>query len=269
LTFHRFGLWRLERHDFGLKSVMVATGRGQSKALQKLCTAMKRKLIVAIDGPSGAGKSTLGRLLARALNLLYIDTGSMYRAVALAVMESSISATDDVAVGSLARRVDIDLQGDPDSLRVTLGGVDVTERIRSEEVTDLSSIISTIPEVRRAMVARQREMGKRGAVLNGRDIGTVVFPDADIKFFLTAVPQERATRRFNEERAQDPKANFEETFADMAERDARDSTRADSPLKSADDAIVVDSTGLSINEVFEKMMSHVEKKSGGKPPFPT
>jgi cytidylate kinase len=222
---------------------------------------MKRNLIIAIDGPSGAGKSTLGRMLARALNLLYIDTGSMYRAVALAVLESSISSTDDVAVGSLAGRVDIDLKGDPNSLRVTLGGVDVTEQIRSEEVTDLSSIISTIPAVRRAMVARQREMGKRGAVLNGRDIGTVVFPDADVKFFLTAVPQERAARRFNEERAQDPNADFEETFADMAERDARDSTREDSPLKAAEDAIIVDSTGLTIDKVFEKMMSNVEKKS--------
>ena len=230
---------------------------------------MKRNLIIAIDGPSGAGKSTLGRMLARALNLLYIDTGSMYRAVALAVLESSISATDDVAVASLAGRVDIDLKGDPDSLRVTLGGVDVTDLIRSEEITDLSSVISTIPEVRRAMVARQREMGERGAVLNGRDIGTVVFPDADVKFFLTAVPQERATRRFNEERAQDPNADFEETFADMAERDRRDSTREDSPLKAAGDAIIVDSTDLSIEKVFEKMMSHVEKKSGGKPPFPT
>lgn len=227
---------------------------------------MTKNLIIAIDGPSGAGKSTLGRMLARALNLLYIDTGSMYRAVALAVMESSISATDDVAVGSLAGRVDIDLKGDPDSLRVTLGGSDVTEQIRSEEVTYLSSIISTIPEVRRAMVARQRELGQRGAVLNGRDIGTVVFPDADVKFFLTAVPEERAQRRFGEERLQDPNASFAATFDDMKERDRRDSTRADSPLKAADDAILVDSTGLLIDEVFEKMMAEVEAKSGGKPP---
>ena len=221
---------------------------------------MTRPLIIAIDGPSGAGKSTLGRKLARALNLLYIDTGSMYRAVALAVMESSISASDDVAVGSLAGSVDIDLKGDPDSLRVTLGGLDVTEQIRTEEVTDLSSIISTIPAVRRAMVARQREMGKRGAVLNGRDIGTVVFPDADVKFFLTALPQARAERRFNEDRAQDPSVSFEETFADMTERDVRDSTRADSPLKKADDAIVIDSTGLTINEVFRQMMAAVQEK---------
>ncbi len=146
--------------------------------------------------------------MARALNLLYIDTGSMYRAVALAVMESSVNANDDVAVGSLARRVDIDLEGDPDDLRVTLGGRDVTDEIRSDEVTELSSIVSTIPEVRRAMVARQRQMAERGAVLNGRDIGTVVFPDADVKFFLTAAPDERAQRRFNEDRAQDPNADF-------------------------------------------------------------
>lgn len=223
---------------------------------------MKQNLIVAIDGPSGAGKSTLGRMLARALNLLYIDTGSMYRAVALAVMESSISRSDDVAVGSLAARVDIDLRGDPDSLRVTLEGRDVTEQIRSEEVTDLSSIVSTIPAVRRAMVARQRKLGERGAVLNGRDIGTVVFPDADVKFFLTALPEERAERRFNEDRVQDPNANFDETFADMTERDARDTTRADSPLKSADDAIIVDSTGLSIDEVFQQMMAAVQEKTG-------
>ncbi|HEV2827928.1 MAG TPA: (d)CMP kinase [Pyrinomonadaceae bacterium] len=230
---------------------------------------MKRNLIIAIDGPSGAGKSTLGRMLARDLKLLYIDTGSMYRAVALAVLESSISASDDVAVGSLAARVDIDLAGDPDSLRVTLGGLDVTDQIRSEEITHLSSIISTIPEVRRAMVARQRQLGLRGAVLNGRDIGTVVFPDADIKFFLTALPQARAERRYNEDRAQDPNVNFEATFAEMTERDRRDSTRADSPLKVADDAVLIDSTGLSIEEVFKKMKSHIETRSGGKSSFPT
>src|SRR5205807_5382687 len=135
---------------------------------------MTHHLIIAIDGPSGAGKSTLGRMLARELGLLYIDTGSMYRAVALAVIESTINESDDVAVGSLASRIDIDLAGDPDSLRVTLEGNEVTDRIRDEDVTQMSSIISTIPAVRRAMVQRQRELGQRGAVLNGRDIGTVV-----------------------------------------------------------------------------------------------
>lgn len=226
-------------------------------------------LIIAIDGPSASGKSTLGRMLARELNLLYIDTGSMYRAVALAVMESSVNSNDDLAVGSLAGRVDVDLQGDPDSLRVLLEGRDVTEAIRSEEVTHMSSIISAIPAVRRAMVARQRELAERGAVLNGRDIGTVVFPKADVKFFLTAVPQERAQRRYEEDRAQQSNVNFEATFAEMNERDQRDETRADSPLVCADDAIVIDSTGLTINDVFTRMMSAVKKtlkskQSGGQ-----
>ena len=223
-----------------------------------------KPLIIAIDGPSGAGKSTLGRMLALALNLLYIDTGSMYRAVALAVLESSVNATDDIAVGSLASRVDIDLEGDPDSLKVTLGGVDVTEQIRSEEVTHMSSVISTIPEVRRAMVARQRELGQRGAILNGRDIGTVVFPNADVKFFLTAEPEQRAQRRLAEEREVDPNIGFAETLADMTERDRRDSTRADSPLKIADDAVVIDSTWISIQEAFDRMMSVVREKTSGQ-----
>jgi cytidylate kinase len=217
-------------------------------------------MIIAIDGPSGAGKSTLGQMLARALDLLYLDTGSMYRAVALAVMESSVNAGDDIAVASLAARVDIDLEGDPDSLRVTLGGRDVTEEIRSDAVTQMSSVISTIPAVRRVMVDRQRAMGRRGAVLNGRDIGTVVFPDADIKFFLTASPEERAQRRFEDEQAQGANVSFADTFADMRERDRRDSTRADSPLKIADDAIVIDSTGLTIQQVFERMMAAVRRK---------
>jgi CMP/dCMP kinase len=217
-------------------------------------------MIIAIDGPSGSGKSTLGRMLARELGLLYIDTGSMYRAVALAVMESSVNATDDVAVGSLASRVDIDLAGDPDSLRVTLNGRDVSEEIRSEDVTQMSSVISTIPAVRRAMVERQRELGRRGAVLNGRDIGTVVFPDADVKFFLTASPEERATRRHAEESEKNPSADLAATLADMIERDRRDSTRADSPLRIADDAIVIDSSGVSVDEVFERMMTVVRER---------
>src|SRR5437763_12406717 len=223
---------------------------------------MSQPLIIAIDGPSGAGKSTLGRMLARELGLLYIDTGSMYRAVALAVIESTINEADDVAVGSLASRIDIDLAGDPDSLRVTLEGDDVTDRIRDEDVTQMSSIISTIPAVRRAMVQRQRELGQRGAVLNGRDIGTVVFPDADVKFFLTASPEERAQRRLAEEREHNPAATFDETFADMTERDRRDTTRADSPLVAADDAVVIDSTGVPLANVFKEMIREIEKRRG-------
>ena len=223
---------------------------------------MSESLIIAIDGPSGAGKSTLGRMLARELGLLYIDTGSMYRAVALAVIESTINESDDVAVGSLASRIDIDLAGDPDSLRVTLEGDDVTDRIRDEDVTQMSSIISTIPAVRRAMVQRQRELGQRGAVLNGRHIGTVVFPNADIKFFLDAAPEERAERRLAEEREHNTNATYEQTFADILERDRRDTTRADSPLVVAEDAIVIDSSRQSIERVFERMMKAVRERAG-------
>jgi cytidylate kinase len=222
---------------------------------------MGRRLIIAIDGPSGSGKSTLGRMLARELGLLYIDTGSMYRAVALAVIESSTNEADDVAVGVLAEKVDIDLAGDPDALRVTLDGRDVSDRVRDEEVTNMSSIISTISAVRRAMVGRQRELGRRGAVMNGRDIGTVVFPDADVKFFLDAAPSERAERRLVEEREHNAEATYEQTLIDITERDRRDTTRADSPLIAAKDAILIDSTGQPIEEVFKRMMSEVEKRS--------
>src|SRR2546423_2261111 len=220
---------------------------------------MTRPLIIAIDGPSGAGKSTLGRMLARELRLLYIDTGSMYRAVALAVIESSTKETDDVAVGDLAERIDIDLAGHPDSLRVTLDGRDVSDRIRDEGVTNMSSIISTIPVVRRAMVKRQRELGERGAVMNGRDIGTVVFPNADVKFFLDAALEERAERRLAEEREHNPAATYEQTLIDITERDRRDTTRLDSPLVAAEDAIVIDSTGRPIEEAFRRIMAMAKK----------
>ncbi len=211
-------------------------------------------MIIAIDGPSASGKSTLGRLLARALSLLYIDTGSMYRAVALAVMEANIDPTNKEAVAALANELDIDLEGDPDSLKVWLNGRDVTDQIRTESVTEMSSIVSIIPAVRRAMVERQRAMGKRGAVLNGRDIGTVVFPDADFKFFLTANANERAERRYKEVTSE---STLAETLADITERDRRDSTRVDSPLKAADDAVIIDSTRKSIEEVFAEMMEHI------------
>lgn len=201
-------------------------------------------------------------MLARELGLLYIDTGSMYRAVALAVIEStSVNETDDVAVGSLAERIDVDLAGDPDSLCVSLNGHDVSDRIRDEEVTHVSSIISTIPAVRRAMVQRQRELGARGAVMNGRDIGTVVFPNADVKFFLDAAIAERAQRRLAEERVQNPDATFAQTLADITERDRRDTTRADSPLLVAEDAIVIDSTGMSIQDVSQKMIAIVKERT--------
>ncbi|HEX7996880.1 MAG TPA: (d)CMP kinase [Pyrinomonadaceae bacterium] len=219
-------------------------------------------MIIAIDGPSGAGKSTLGRRLARALNLLYIDTGAMYRAVALAVINSGVSTTDAAAVATVASGAQVALEGDPDSLQVLLDGHDVSAEIRNEDVTHLSSVISTFPEVRRILVERQRELGARGngVVLEGRDIGTVVFPDADVKFFLTAGPEARATRRYEEDRLRERSATYEETLDDINTRDRRDSTRADSPLAIAADAVVIDSTELSVEEVFERMMMEIRER---------
>jgi cytidylate kinase len=172
-------------------------------------------------------------------------------------MEADIDPSDKEAVAAIANEIDIDLKGDPDSLKVWLNGRDVTDQIRTESVTEMSSIVSSIPGVRRAMVERQRAMGKRGAVLNGRDIGTVVFPDADFKFFLTANPNERAERRYKEDQATSD-STLAETLSDINERDRRDSTRADSPLKAADDAVIVDSTGKSIEQVLAEMMNHID-----------
>ncbi|HEY0379833.1 MAG TPA: (d)CMP kinase [Pyrinomonadaceae bacterium] len=221
-------------------------------------------MIVAIDGPSGAGKSTLGRLLARELGLLYIDTGAMYRAAALAVAGAGVSTTDEGGVARAVGEADINLAGDPDSLQVMLDGRDVSSEIRTEVVSHLASVISTIPEVRRTLVRRQRELGQRagGVVLDGRDIGTVVFPGADVKFFLTAAPEERAHRRYEEDRMKERDASFEETLAEINTRDRRDTTRGDSPLVAAPDAVLIDSTGLSIEEVFARMLGAVRAKQG-------
>jgi cytidylate kinase len=222
---------------------------------------MTRPLIIAIDGPSGAGKSTLGRRLARELGLLYIDTGAMYRAAALAAVRAGVELSDSASAAEVARRASIRLEGDPDSLRVTLDGRDVSQEIRGEGVGQAASVVSAIPEVRRELVRQQREMGARGGVvLDGRDIGTVVFPSADVKFFLTAVPEERARRRLDEERARHHAQTFEETLADINERDLRDSTRDDSPLRIADDAVVIDTTEFTIEEVFQRMLQVIRER---------
>ncbi|MBA3711579.1 MAG: (d)CMP kinase [Pyrinomonadaceae bacterium] len=225
-------------------------------------------MIIAIDGPSGAGKSTLGRMIAREFNLLYIDTGAMYRAVALAVTESGVSTSDRAAVAEVTGRAVINLRGDPDSLRVMLDGRDVSDEIRSERIGHTASVVSAIPEVRRELVRRQREMGARsgGVVLDGRDIGTVVFPAAAVKFFLTAVPEARAKRRYDEERVKAQEHTFEDTLADINARDRRDSTRADSPLAIAEDAVVIDTTELSIEDVFARMVDVIRdrQQAGGQ-----
>lgn len=220
-------------------------------------------MIIAIDGPSGAGKSTLGKMLAKKLNLLYLDTGAMYRAVALAVDRAAVPHRDIDRIEYIAETAKIELVGDPDDLRVILDGEDVTAEIRTLEIAQAASIVSTISEVRRIMVDHQRAIGQaapNGCVLEGRDIGSVVFPKADIKFFLTAKPEARARRRFSEDKAKGRISTYEQTLAEINERDERDVSREDSPLTIADDAIVIDTSELDLNEVFEQMLAVLQKE---------
>ncbi|HRH46168.1 MAG TPA: (d)CMP kinase [Pyrinomonadaceae bacterium] len=219
-------------------------------------------MIIAIDGPSGAGKSTLGKMLAKELGLLYLDTGAMYRAVAFAVLEKGLDIKDQEAVIKLASESEIELSGEPDSLHIFLNGRDVSGQIRTNEVGQTASIVSSISEVRRLLVKRQQELGQRGAgcVLDGRDIGTVVFPNADVKFFLDAKPEARANRRYEEDLQRGLETTYEKTLEEINVRDKRDKTRADSPLSVADDAILVDTSELNTDEVFAKMIEIVKGK---------
>ena len=219
-------------------------------------------MIIAIDGPSGAGKSTLGKMLAKKLGLLYLDTGAMYRAAALSALEKGVSLNDSDEVARTAEAAVIELVGEPGDLRVILDGRDVSTAIRTLEVAQAASIVSTISEVRRIMVQHQREIGRRdpkGCVLEGRDIGSVVFPSADYKFFLTAKPEARAQRRFAEDAAKGRSSTYEQTLAEINERDARDVSREDSPLTIAPDAIVIDTSELDLTEVFEQMLTKISE----------
>ena len=223
-------------------------------------------MIIAIDGPSGAGKSTLGKMLAKKLGLLYLDTGAMYRAVALSVTTHDISFDDTARVAEIAETAQIDLIGEPDAMKVMLDGDDVSVEIRTLEVARAASVVSTISEVRRIMVDHQRQIGlsaPEGCVLEGRDIGSVVFPNADIKFFLTATPEARARRRFLEDQLKGRISTYEQTLAEINERDERDVSRADSPLTIAAEAIVIDTSELDLTEVFETMIGHINARQTG------
>jgi CMP/dCMP kinase len=220
-------------------------------------------MIIAIDGPSGAGKSTLGKMLAKKLGLLYLDTGAMYRAVADAVMRAGVGFDDVERIANIADRAKIELIGEPDALKVLLDGTDVSVEIRTLEVAQAASIVSTISEVRRIMVEHQRQIGldaPNGCVLEGRDIGSVVFPNADVKFFLTAKPEARARRRFIEDQSKGRISTYEQTLAEINERDERDVSREDSPLTIAEDAVVIDTSELDLTEVFEQMLERIRER---------
>ena len=223
-----------------------------------------KKLIIAIDGPSGAGKSTLSRALAKKLDYLNIDTGAMYRSVALLAGQQKIDPKDAAALKKLCSAMSINFVHGEDSDRVIVNGVDVSAAIRTPEVSLLTAQVAANPAVREAMVLIQRKMGEvgevGGVVLEGRDIGTVVFPYADIKFFLSATAAERGLRRYEELREQGVDVDLQQTILEVETRDAVDIARTHAPLKQADDAFVVDSTHLSIAEVLEKMFLVAKNK---------
>lgn len=218
-----------------------------------------RTLKIAIDGPAGAGKSTVAREIARRINLKYLDTGAMYRAITLKLYRARISLDDLEAIAELLENTALDVTADQ---RVLLDGEDVTAEIRKPLVNNLVSPVSTIPLVRRKLVQMQQAIAarSRGIVMDGRDIGTRVLPDADLKIYLDATLTERARRRFKEQLERNIHLTFEEVEAELKERDRIDSERADSPLTVAADACVIDTTDLTFEEVVAKIMSLISDR---------
>ena len=227
---------------------------------------MKRPkgLVVAIDGPVGAGKSTVAKLVARKLGYLYVDTGAMYRAVALKALRLGMDINDPIVMAMLAEATDIQLQQQGDgSVRVFLDGEDVTEAIRTPEVSEASSIVSAHEGVRKVLAERQKAMAELGGVvMEGRDIQTVIAPDAEVKIFLTASLEERAKRKWLELQQKGISVSYEEVLQEVKERDERDKTRAIAPLRKAPDAVEIDTTGMTPEEVAEKIVELARKRAG-------
>jgi cytidylate kinase len=218
-------------------------------------------LIIAIDGPSAAGKSTLAKRLAKDLGFTYLDTGAMYRALALKVLSEGIDINNDTALPELINRTEIDLAETGGKLKVLLDGEDVSEKIRTPEVSQMASKTSALKVVRHWMLVLQRALGQRGNVVaEGRDIGTVVFPDAEVKIYLDASVQERARRRVEELRKAGRQVSLDETLREMGERDKRDSERDLAPLRKANDAIAIDSTSLDAEDLARRVMQEIYKK---------
>jgi len=217
-----------------------------------------KPLLITIDGPSGAGKTTTSRLLADRLGYRYIDTGALYRGVALAAISTGLTPDDDTALEKLCRTLKMEFMPGEKGLRLISNGSDVTDQIRTPEISMFASAVSARPVVRHFLLDLQRRLGReKKAVFEGRDMGTVVFPDADVKFFLDASPKIRALRRYKELKSVSPQT-FDAVERDMRRRDENDSTRNLAPLKPAEDAIRIDSTDLSVEAVVDRMLTVIE-----------
>ena len=211
----------------------------------------RERPVIAIDGPAGAGKSTLAAHLARRFGFLNLETGAMYRALALKAIERDLDFDDEPALMELAQFTRLALEPQMEGNRVLLDGLDVSRRVREADVTEAASKVSVHPTLRAWMVEQQRKMGERGGVvMEGRDIGTAVFPDAEVKIFLDAAPEVRGNRRYRQRAPEQTKVTEEAVLREMRERDARDRNRVESPLRPAGDAVVLDSTAMSLDEVL-------------------
>jgi len=216
---------------------------------------------VAIDGPSGAGKSTIARILAKELQFIYVDTGALYRAVGHHVLTAGIDPVDTQAVVALLPEIEVSLRYQEGEQRVFVNGTDVSGMIRTPAVSQAASLVSAIPQVRSFLFALQQNMAKSTSVImDGRDIGTVVLPDAKVKIFLTASAEDRARRRYEELIEKGQQVTYEQVLADMIQRDKQDSERATAPLKAADDAILVDTSGNTLEESVAVLRRIVEEK---------
>ncbi len=223
---------------------------------------MPTPLVIAIDGPAGAGKSTVAQKLAERLGLTYVDSGATYRATALKVLQSAIAPDDERAVAALMAHTDIRIATEGQQSRVFVDGQDVTDKIRTPEVTLAAAMVSRLPEVRRKLIAVQRRCAEgRGVVMEGRDIGTVVFPDAALKVFLKADPEERARRRLKQDKKEGRSATLEQTAYELGRRDQLDAERKISPLVAAADAWQIDSTYLAADQVVEQILELARKKN--------
>jgi cytidylate kinase len=225
---------------------------------------MKRKLIIAVDGPAGAGKSSSSRLLAERLDYRYVDTGALYRAVGLLAWEQGIGPEDADGLAALCDGLRLGLVTGTEGTRLLSGERDITLDIRKPEVSQMASKVSAHPLVRQRLLALQRDLGEAGGVvMEGRDIGTVVFPDADVKFYLDASPEERGRRRYAELQGQGTPADLVTTVREIAERDRRDSGREHAPLRRAADAVVIDTTTRSLVEVVHTMADYIRDRASG------